>query len=167
MIPWRWQVLVRLLRIAANDVTHQLIRPHTPTDNAEIERCQRTLGERIDDDDFADYAQATRVVAGVIDHYNHHRLHSSLNFLRPVDYYRGNPEALLAERRRKLSTARNLRRQENLQLRQRLIPCTAPSTPIEDVFATRRLARISAPQLWVKGNLLHWCFPCLFFLDKH
>ena len=54
--------------------------------------------------------------------YNKVRLHSALSFLRPMDYYRGNPEALLAERRRKLSTARVLRKQENIKLRQRLLP---------------------------------------------
>ncbi|MFH0958498.1 MAG: hypothetical protein V1897_07315, partial [Pseudomonadota bacterium] len=72
--------------------------------------------------------QAHKVIGGIIHHYNHHRLHSSLNFLRPVDYYRGNPEALLAERRRKLVTARELRKQENLQLRQRLLPYPAAQT---------------------------------------
>lgn len=61
-------------------------------------------------------------MAGILDEYNHRRLHSSLSFLRPVDYYRGNPEALLAGRRRKLQVARELRKQENLKLRQRLIP---------------------------------------------
>jgi len=113
----------------AMEVGHHLIRPHTPTDNAEIERCNRTLGERIDDRlaalEEADFAAAERVIDGVIDHYNHYRLHSSLNFLRPVDYYRGNPEALLAERRRKLTTARELRKQENIKLRQRLLPYPA------------------------------------------
>lgn len=69
--------------VAENDVTHQLIRPQTPTDNAEIERCQRTIGKR---------------------------LHSALKYVRPVDYYRGDPEALLAERCRKLNPAWGLRR---------------------------------------------------------
>lgn len=121
--------------LAENNVTHQLIRPHTPTDNAEIERCQRTIGERLDEHEFENYAQAVRVVDGVIDHYNHHRLHSALNFLRPVDYYRGNPEALLAKRRRKLTTARDLRRQENLQMRQRPIPWPEAETV---AYAERR-----------------------------
>lgn len=116
----------------AMEVGHHLIRPHTPTDNAEIERCNRTIGERIDDQlaamNDADYHQAVAVIDGVIDHYNHHRLHSSLNFLRPVDYYRGNPEALLAERRRKLTTARELRKQENLRIRQSLLPYPAAET---------------------------------------
>lgn len=118
--------------LEAMAVGHHLIRPHTPTDNAEIERCNRTIGERIDDQlaalDDADSAAAETVIDGVIDHYNHVRLHSSLNFLRPVDYYRGDPEPLLAERRRKLKTARELRKQENLKLRQRLLPYRAAET---------------------------------------
>ena len=99
-----------------------MIRPHTPTDNAIIERYHRTIGEQIDEQELADYTQAKEVIAGIIGRYNHVRLHSALSFLRPVDYYRGDPEALLAERRRKLSQARGLRKQENLKLRQRLLP---------------------------------------------
>jgi transposase InsO family protein len=108
--------------LGESGVGHTLIRPHTPTDNAEIERYHRTIGEKIDEHELQDVTQAKAVIEGIIDHYNHHRLHSSLSFLRPVDYYRGDPEALLAERRRKLQVARELRKQENLKLRQRLIP---------------------------------------------
>lgn len=115
----------------AMQVGHHLIRPRTPTDNAEIERCNRTIGEKIDEAleglENADFAAAEGVIDGVIDHYNHHRLHSSLKYLRPVDYYRGDPEPLLAERRRKLQTARELRKQENIKLRQKLLPY-----PVED-----------------------------------
>jgi len=117
-------------------VTHTLIRPHTPTDNAEIEHCQRTLGEKIEEYDLENYAQACAAIDGIIDHYNHRRLHSSLNFLRPVAsrsrlgrvQYRGIPTALLADRRRKLIQARELRKQENIKLRQRLIPWTGTTT---------------------------------------
>ncbi|MFQ5344176.1 MAG: DDE-type integrase/transposase/recombinase [Anaerolineae bacterium] len=105
-------------------VTHKKIRPHTPTDNAEIERYHRTIGEQIDQYDLENATHAKAVIAQVIDNYNHVRLHSSLSFLRPVDYYRGDPEALLAQRRRKLRTARELRKQENIKLRQRLLPWT-------------------------------------------
>ena len=114
--------------LSETGVTHTKIRPHTPTDNAEIERYHRTIGERIDEHDLEDFTQAKAVIAEIIDHYNHVRLHSALSFLRPVDYYRGNPEALLAERRRKLSTARELRKQENIGLRQRLLPWTEAET---------------------------------------
>ncbi len=108
--------------LSESRVTHTKIRPHTPTDNAEIERYHRTIGDQIAEHDLEDYTQAKAVIGSIIHNYNHVRLHSALFFLRPVDYYRGDPEALLAERRRKLSTARELRKQENIRLRQRLLP---------------------------------------------
>ena len=114
--------------LSETGVTHTKIRPHTPTDNAEIERYHRTIGERIDQEELEDVTQAKAVIARIIAAYNHVRLHSALSFLRPVDYYRGNPEALLAERRRKLQAARELRKQENIKLRQRLIPWTEHQT---------------------------------------
>ncbi len=109
-------------------VAHVKIRPHTPTDNAEIERCQRTIGEKLDEYDLDDVAYARQVVRDVIEQYNQVRYHSALSFLRPVDYYRGDPETLLAERRRKLTTAREFRKQENLKLRQRRLPFTEDKT---------------------------------------
>lgn len=108
--------------LAESGVGHTLIRPHTPTDNGIIERYHRTIGEKIEEYDLEDFTEAKAVIAGIIDHYNHRRLHSSLSYLRPVDYYRGDPMTLLAERRRRLQEARELRKQENLRLRQRLIP---------------------------------------------
>ena len=114
--------------LAESGVGHTKIRPHTPTDNAEIERYHRTIGERIDQHDLEDLTQAKAVIASIIANYNHVRLHSALFFLRPADYYRGKPEALLAERRRKLQTARELRKQENIELRQRLIPWVEDQT---------------------------------------
>lgn len=117
------------------EVGHHLIRPHTPTDNAEIERCNRTIGEKIDEAleglETPGVAAAERVIDGVITHYNHHRLHSSLNYLRPVEYYRRDPEPLLAERCRKLQSARQLRKQENLKIRQRLLPYPAAETILD------------------------------------
>ena len=68
------------------------------------------------------------MIAEIIDNYNNVRLHSALSFLRPVDYYRGNPAVLLAERRRKLKMARELRKQENMRLRQRLLPWVEAET---------------------------------------
>ena len=107
--------------LSAFEVTHKKIRPHTPTDNAEIERYHRTLGEKLNELDTENFTTTAGRIDEIIDHYNHERLHSALGFLRPVDYYRGDPETLQAERRRKLEQARALRKQENLNLRQRLI----------------------------------------------
>jgi len=114
--------------LSESGVTHTKIRPHTPTDNAEIERYHRTIGERIDTEALRDFTHAKAEIASVIAAYNNTRLHSALSFLRPVDYYRGDPEALLAERRRKLQTARELRKQENIKLRQRILPWTQGRT---------------------------------------
>lgn len=114
--------------LAEHRVSHSLIRPHTPTDNAHVERYHKTIGEKIDAQDLEDFGQARTATTAIISDYNDRRLHSSLHYLRPIDYYRGNPETLLAERRRKLQTARELRRQENLQLRQRLLPMTREQT---------------------------------------
>jgi transposase InsO family protein len=123
--------------------SHRLIRPHTPTDNAHVERYHRTIGEKIDEElagmEEADVAAARTVIGGVIEHYNHHRLHSSLNYLRPVDYHEGDPETLLAERRRKLQAARELRKQENLKLRQRRLPFPAGETV---TYSTRRVVSV-------------------------
>ncbi len=38
-------------------------------------------------------------------YYKEERLHSAREYLRPVDYYLGNPQALLAERKTKLREA--------------------------------------------------------------
>jgi len=103
-------------------VTHKKIRPHTPTDNAEIERYHRTIADKLDEHDLSDFIKAQDTIDGIIEQYNHHRLHAALSYLRPVDYYRGDPEVLLAQRRRKLQQARELRKQENLRLRQHMIP---------------------------------------------
>lgn len=124
--------------LAASGVGHTLIRPHTPTDNGLIERYHRTIGERIEEYELEDFTQAKEVIAGIIGEYNHRRLHSSLNFLRPVDYYRGDPETLLAQRRRRLREARELRKQENLKLRQRLIPWTGE----EPIYFQRRVVSL-------------------------
>lgn len=43
--------------------------------------------------------------------YEEGRLHSALNYLRPVDYYTGDPKALLTERKRKLKAAAARRRE--------------------------------------------------------
>jgi len=89
------------------------------------ERANRTLGEALEEEELTDYLQAVKVIARTIRWYNEERLHSALGFLRPVDYYRSNPEKLYAERRRKLSDARHRRREKNLRLRQPTLPLTS------------------------------------------
>ena len=59
---YRWRRQTR----GTGGETHTKIRPHTPTDNAEIERYHRTIGEQIEEHELADFAQARTVIAGII-----------------------------------------------------------------------------------------------------
>jgi transposase InsO family protein len=101
---------------------HQRIRPHCPEENGVIERSNRTLREALDGAELTDLLQARDVIAGIVRWYNEERLHSALGYLRPIDYYRGNPVALHEQRRRKMAEARHRRREKNLKLRQPTLP---------------------------------------------
>lgn len=104
---------------------HRRIRPHCPEENGLAERAQRTIGEALEDEELTSYLEAVRIIKKVVRWYNQERLHSALRFLRPVDYYQGDPKALHEERRRKLARARHERKEKNLRLRQRTLPLEA------------------------------------------
>ena len=106
---------------------HQRIKPHCPEENGLIERAHRTLREELDGERLTTYWEAHDALAKVIRRYNHERLHSALGYLRPIDYYRGDPEELREVRRRKLAEARQRRREANLKLRQPTLPYPDPA----------------------------------------
>jgi transposase InsO family protein len=106
-------------------LSHRRIRPHCPEENGLMERANRTIDEALEEEELTDYLQAVKVIARMIRWYNEQRLHSALGFLRPVDYYRGRPEELYAQRRQKLVAARHRRREKNLRLRQPTLPLTS------------------------------------------
>lgn len=99
-------------------VGHVRITPHCPEENGLVERVNRTIGEALEEVELRDYAHAREVIGGIIHWYNHERLHSALHFLRPVDYYRGEPEKLLEQRSKKMADARHRRRERNLEVTQ-------------------------------------------------
>ena len=107
-------------------LSHQRIKPHCPEENGIIERSNRTLREALDGEELTNLLEAREAVGRIIRWYNCERLHSALGYLRPIDYYRGDPPALHEQRRRKLAEARHKRKQRNLQLRQPTLPleCT-------------------------------------------
>ena len=101
---------------------HQRIKPHCPEENGIIERSNRTLREALDGAELTDLLQARDVITGIVSWYNEERLHSAIGYLRPIDYYRGDPTKLHEERRRKMAEARHQRREKNLKLRQPTLP---------------------------------------------
>ncbi len=111
-----------------HELSHKRIKPHCPEENGVMERANRTIGEALEGEELTDYLQAAKVISRLIRWYNEQRLHSALGFLRPVDYYRGDPEQKHAERRQKLAAARHRRREKNLQLRQPTLPLTNEET---------------------------------------
>jgi putative transposase len=101
---------------------HERITPHCPEENGKVERWHRTFGEMLEEHDLEDEAQTKAVVAAVVRRYNEERLHAALHYLTPKDYYRGDPEKLLAERRAAIAQAREHRRQVNIGRRKGLLP---------------------------------------------
>ncbi len=90
------------------------IRVRHPESNGRIERYHRSVREEgLGDTEVEDLYQARDLLAEWVRHYNEERLHSALEYLRPADYYLGNPHALLAERKRKLREAAARRKEVN------------------------------------------------------
>jgi transposase InsO family protein len=100
---------------------HVRIKPHCPEENGLVERTHRTVGEVLDELELQDLEDARMAIDKIVQWYNTERLHSALQFLRPIDYYRGDPEKLIEERRRKLAEARHRRKEVNLEIKQRTV----------------------------------------------
>jgi putative transposase len=108
-----------------NGLDHHRITPHCPEENGVIERSNRTIREGMEGEEMKNLMQAQEVTSRIIRKYNEERLHSALGYLRPADYYRGNPKAQHEARRLKMAQARHRRRERNLKLPQGTLPYAA------------------------------------------
>lgn len=95
----------------------KLIRPHTPEQNAIIERANKTMREELLTVILMDYEQARSEISRIVYHYNNKRRHSSLHYLTPGQYYRDEPDVLLSVREAKIEKAGVLRMEMNIKIR--------------------------------------------------
>lgn len=79
-------------------VRQECLRPHSPVTIREVEK----------------------VIGEYMDEYNHRRLHSAIEYMRPVDYYKGAPSLLRSQREEKLRLAKERRLAENREFNRSL-----------------------------------------------
>ena len=82
-----------------------------------IERANRTVREETDSHLMLNYQDAVDTTEEIVSWYNAKRRHSSLHYLTPRDYYRGDPEDLLRTRHFMINSARKIRKERHIMKR--------------------------------------------------
>jgi len=95
------------------ELQHIRIRTYHPESNGTLERFHRSTREALSEKDLGNLARARDLIGEWVKHYNEERLHASLQYLPPAEYYAGKPEIRVAERRTKLERARHRRMEIN------------------------------------------------------
>lgn len=88
---------------------HIRIRTYHPESNDRVERFHRSTREALEEQDLKNLGRAREIIGRWVEHYNTSRLHAGLNYLPPIEYWQGDPEARMEERRKKLEQARKRR----------------------------------------------------------
>jgi transposase InsO family protein len=102
--------------VRLHGITHVRTSPYYPQSNGKLERWHGSLKrECIRPVCPATVEEAREQVQQYVDHYNHVRLHSAIDYLTPADKLNGLGELICKERDRKLEEAR-ARRQKNRAL---------------------------------------------------
>lgn len=105
-IAAEWRAFVASVRVT--DIPTRVAHPES---NGRLERLHRTHREEgLREEDLTDYYSALDAMTNWSHYYNYARPHGALRYLYPMDYYRGEPEARLAERAEKLARAAAVRR---------------------------------------------------------
>ncbi|MGH7663739.1 MAG: IS3 family transposase [Gemmatimonadaceae bacterium] len=106
-----------LVRLAG--MTHVRTSPYYPQSNGKLEAWNKTLKCTTIRPASPDSPEAARqLVARFVEHYNMHRLHSSIGYVTPADMLRGRTEEIWAARDQKLEAARARRREAQQKMRE-------------------------------------------------
>ena len=82
-----------------------------------IEKVNKKVREETGAHVMLNYQDAVNTINEIVSWYNKKRRHSSLHYLTPRDYYRGDPEDLLRTRQFKIDNARKIRKERNIMKR--------------------------------------------------
>jgi hypothetical protein len=125
-------------------MTHVRTSPYYPQSNGKLERFHKTIkGECIRVLVPLSLDDARRIVTDYVAHYNHVRLHSAIGYVTPNDKLLGNDAAIHAERDRKLTEARERRKQMRQTRHEQIESCPDPSRPAIDFAAVRTAITIA------------------------
>jgi len=103
------------------DIQQIRIRRNHPQSNGKIERFNGLVRQEcLRPNSPVTIMEVERVVGQYIEGYNNHRLHSAIEYMRPVDYYNGNPEGIRKVRAERLAIARERRLRENREFNRML-----------------------------------------------
>lgn len=103
------QFIARVFKefIRLTGITHVRTSPYYPQSNGKLERWHGSLKrERLRPAAPSSVAEARKLVASFVQHYNQVRLHSALGYLTPADKLAGREQVIFDERDRKLEQAR-------------------------------------------------------------
>ena len=92
---------------------HIRIRTYHPESNGKLERFHRSTREELGEVELGNLSKAREIIGRWVEYYNGRRLHASLNYLPPAEYWEGEPEKKLEERRQKLEKGRQARERIN------------------------------------------------------
>ncbi|MFQ3574495.1 MAG: IS3 family transposase [Thermodesulfovibrionales bacterium] len=79
--------------------------------------------------------EVARVVGQYVDKYNNHRLHLSIKYMRPVDYYKGNSHEIRKQRNEKLAIAIDMRLASNREFN-RMIKLGQTTSYFKEAFCS-------------------------------
>ena len=138
--------------IRLSGMTHVRTSPYYPQSNGKQERWHATLKrECIRPQTPLSLEDARRIVANFVTRYNEVRLHSAIGYITPKDKLEGRAESVLAERERKLQTARERRARMRRNSSEKRLTETKPESKLPSVGETEaghageRPARDSRP----------------------
>jgi putative transposase len=95
------------------ELEHIRIRTYHPESNGRLERFHRSTREALDDVELKNLGRAREIIGRWVEFYNSRRLHAALQYLPPAEYWSGDPEARIGERKEKLERGRQHRERVN------------------------------------------------------